>query len=121
MAVATQVELSSSTELLLRLRWLALLHGRVRASLAVTGGVALPNDAIKALLAGADAVQMVSALLRHGPDYIGVMRRGLDEWLEWHTMATLDEMRGRASLAPSRDASEFERAQYIRILHSWTR
>ena len=121
MAVTTQVELSSSSELLLRLRWLALLHGRVRASLAITGGVALPNDAIKALLAGADVVQMVSALLRHGPDYIGVMRRALERWLEWHKMATLDEMRGRASLAQSRDASAFERAHYIRTLQSWAR
>ena len=59
--------LSTSADLLLRLRWLAILHGRVRPTLVVTGGVATPEDGIKALLAGADAVQMVSAILRHGP------------------------------------------------------
>ncbi|PYR34990.1 MAG: hypothetical protein DMF89_16010 [Acidobacteria bacterium] len=64
-----EVELSTSTDLLLRLRWLAILHGHVRPSLAVTGGVATPHDGIKALLAGADAVQMESAILRHGPAY----------------------------------------------------
>ena len=63
------LELSTNTELLLRLRWLAILHGRVRPSLAVTGGIGEPNDGIKAILAGADAVQIVSALLRHGPHY----------------------------------------------------
>ena len=121
MKVMTQVELSTSSELLLRLRWLALLHGRVHASLAVTGGVAQPNDAIKALLAGADVIQMVSALLRHGPDYVGVMRRALERWLEWHKMATIDEMRGRASLEQVPDPGTFERAHYIRTLHSWTK
>ena len=70
------VELSTSAELLLRLRWLAILYGRVRPSLAVTGGVATPDDGIKAMLAGADAVQMVSAILRHGPSYLSRDARG---------------------------------------------
>jgi dihydroorotate dehydrogenase (fumarate) len=102
-----RVDLSTSEELRLRLRWLAILHGRVRPSLAVTGGVATPNDGIKALLAGADVVQMVSALLRHGPAYVATMRRGLEEWMDWHKLAGLD------------DPGAFERAQYIRTLHSW--
>jgi dihydroorotate dehydrogenase (fumarate) len=120
MKVSTEVELSTSSELLLRLRWLALLRGKVHASLAVSGGVAMPNDALKALLAGADVIQMVSALLRHGPGYIGVMRQALERWLEWHKMATIDEMRGRASLEHAPDPGSFERAHYIRTLHSWT-
>jgi dihydroorotate dehydrogenase (fumarate) len=75
--VVPRAELSTSAELLLRLRWIAILHGRVRPSLALTGGVESPNDGVKAMLAGADVVQMVSALLRHGPDYVITMRRGL--------------------------------------------
>ena len=71
-----QAELSTSAELRLRLHWLALLHGRVRPSLAATGGVATPDDGIKALLAGADVVQLVSALLRHGPGHLAAMRQG---------------------------------------------
>ena len=120
-SVVPRAELSTSRELLLRLRWIAILHGRVRPSLAVTGGVATPQDAIKAILAGADAVQVVSALLRHGPAYVGVLQRGLEQFLDWHKMVSLDEMRGRASLETTRDPAAFERAHYIRTLHTWTR
>jgi dihydroorotate dehydrogenase (fumarate) len=114
-----RAELSTSAELLLRLRWLAILHGKVKASLAVSGGIATPPDAIKSLLAGADAVQMVSALLRHGPAYVATMRRGLEDWLERQKASSLDEMKGTVSLEAKRDPDAFERAQYIRTLHSW--
>jgi dihydroorotate dehydrogenase (fumarate) len=113
------VELSTSAELLLRLRWLAILYGRVRPALAVTGGVATPNDGIKALLAGADVVQLVSALLRHGPAYISVMREGLERWMEWHKLASLAEVRGRVSLKAAANPAAFERANYIRALQTW--
>jgi dihydroorotate dehydrogenase (fumarate) len=118
---APRAELSSSAELLLRLRWVAILHGRIRPSLAVTGGVATPPDGIKALLAGADVVQMVSALLRHGPAYVQTMRRALVDWLEWQKVSSLDDVKGTMSLETKRDPAAFERAHYIRTLHSWTR
>lgn len=120
-SVSAHAELSTNAELLLRLRWVAILYGRVRPSLAVSGGVATPNDAIKAVLAGADAIQLVSALLRHGPSYVTTMRQGLEQWLQWNKMATLDEARGTVSLQTTRDPASFERAHYIRTLHSWTR
>jgi dihydroorotate dehydrogenase (fumarate) len=119
MAPVPQVELSTSAELRLRLRWLAILHGRVRPSLIATGGVATPDDGIKALLAGADAVQVVSAILRHGPAYFTVLREGLERWMERHQLARLDDVRGRASLTRTTDPAAFERANYIRILQSW--
>jgi dihydroorotate dehydrogenase (fumarate) len=117
--VTPRLTLSTSAELLPRLRWLAILHGRVRPALAVTGGVAEPNDGIKAILAGADAVQLVSALLRHGPGYVGTMRHGLEQWMEWNHISRLDEMRGRASLQHTKDSAAFERANYIRVLQTW--
>jgi dihydroorotate dehydrogenase (fumarate) len=120
LTVTPHIGLSGSSEVLLRLRWLAILHGRVRPSLAMCGGVAHPNDGIKAILAGAHAVQMVSAILRHGPAYFGVMRDGLSHWMEAHGFANLDAVRGRLSLANSLDPSAFERAHYIRTLSSWT-
>jgi dihydroorotate dehydrogenase (fumarate) len=119
MTTFTQVELSGGAELLLRLRWLAILCGRVRASLAATGGVVTPNDGVKALLAGADVVQLASALLRHGPAYVSVMRAGLERWMEWHQLPTIDEVRGRVSLKPTADPASFERGNYIRTLQSW--
>jgi dihydroorotate dehydrogenase (fumarate) len=116
-----QMQLSSDAELRLRLQWIALLHGRVRPSLALTGGVATPDDGIKAVLAGADIVQLVSSLLRHGPAHLGMMRRGLERWMEWHKFSRLDEARGRCSLKRIADPSVFERGTYIRILQSWIR
>jgi len=111
--------LSTSDELRLRLRWLALLHGRVRLSLIVSGGVATPEDGVKAVLAGADAVQVASALLRHGPGYLSMLRDGLCRWMDKHGFATIDEVRGRMSLRDITDPSEYERALYLRTLNSW--
>lgn len=114
-----RVALSTSADLLLRLRWTAILHGHVRASLALTGGVATPDDGVKAILAGAHAVQIVSAILRHGSAYFSVLRDGLTQWMERHEMASVDDMRGRASLTQTHDPAAFERANYIRTLRSW--
>lgn len=119
MRVSSRLELSSSAELLLRLRWTAILFGRIRPSLAISGGVATPQDGIKAILAGADVVQMVSALLRHGPAYVATMRRGLEDWMDTRGIAVLSEARGAVSLQTSPDAASFERAHYLRALHSW--
>ena len=119
MKITDQAQLSTSAELLLRLRWAAILHGRVRPTIALSGGVATPEDGIKAILAGADAVQLVSALLRHGPLHVEVMRRGLEQWLAWQKFERLEQARGRVSLRAIDDRDLFERANYIRVLHSW--
>jgi dihydroorotate dehydrogenase (fumarate) len=120
LAVWPRLDLSTSAELLLRLRWLAILRGRVRCSLAATGGVATPNDGIKALLAGADAVQIVSAILRHGPSYFASMRAELQRWMEGAGFARISDVRGLLSLAGTQDPDAFERAQYIRTLSGWS-
>lgn len=119
MELVPQVELSTSAELPLRLHWLALLHGQVRASLAASGGVATADDGIKALLAGADAVQLVSALLRHGPGHLATMRQGLERWLESQHADSLRVVIGRASFHAHPDPASLERAHYIRTLQSW--
>jgi dihydroorotate dehydrogenase (fumarate) len=119
MTTSPLVQLSTSGELLLRLRWLAILHGRVRPSLVATGGVSTPEDGIKAILAGADAVQVVSAILRNGAAYFATLRSGLEGWMARHEIAHIDDVRGRASLKDAADPAAFERAYYIRTLHSW--
>jgi dihydroorotate dehydrogenase (fumarate) len=119
MKPVSRVGLSTSGDLLLRLRWLAILYGRVRSSLVVTGGVQTPDDGIKALLAGAGAVQVVSAILRQGPAHFKVLREGLEHWMEQHQFAQLSEVRGLASHARTEDPMAFERAHYIRTLQSW--
>jgi dihydroorotate dehydrogenase (fumarate) len=119
LAVWPRLELSTSAELLLRLRWLAILRGQLKCSLAATGGVATPNDGIKALLAGADVVQMVSGIMRHGPSYFAVMQGELRRWMESLEFARIDDIRGRLSLAKTEAPDAFERAQYIRTVSGW--
>ena len=114
-----QLHLSDSSELLLRLRWLAVLHGRLRGSLAVSGGVHEPIDAVKAIMAGADGVQIVSALLRHGPGYLRQLIAGFRAWADEHQYESLDQMRGSMSLARCPDPAAFERGNYVRILQSF--
>jgi dihydroorotate dehydrogenase (fumarate) len=119
MAAVPHLELSTSAELLLRLRWVAILHSRLRCSLAVTGGVATPTDGIKAILAGAHGVQLVSAILRHGPAYFTAMRDGLMRWMESKQLSSVDDVRGRVD-GRTADTNILERANYIRTLQSWT-
>jgi len=119
LVVERSLHLSSSSELNLRLRWLAILSGRIRASLAVTGGVHTAADAIKAVMTGASAVQMVSALLENGPQYLATVRQEMERWMEEKEYESLEQMRGSMSLASCPDSSAYERANYMLILQSW--
>jgi len=117
--VEPTLKLSDSSELNLRLRWLAVISGHVRASLAVSGGVHNHIDAVKAVMTGAHAVQVVSGILQQGPDVIRRIREGLTQWLEEHEYDSLEQMRGSMNLLRCPDASMFERANYIRILQGY--
>ena len=117
--VSRSLHLSDSSELPLRLRWLAFLSGRVPTSLAVTGGVHTSIDAVKAVMAGAHVVQMVSALLRNGPAYIGVVRDGLEAWMVEHEYESLSQMQGSMDLLSCPDPHAYERANYMLMLQSW--
>jgi dihydroorotate dehydrogenase (fumarate) len=119
--VVPALHLSDSTELLLRLRWLAILHGRVRPALAASGGVHTGLDALKAVMAGAHAVQLVSALLRHGPEHLALVRADLARWLEEHEYDSLAQAQGSMSLLRCPDPAAFERANYLHVLQSWRR
>ena len=114
-----RLRLSDSSELLIRLRWLAVLFGRTPASIALSGGVHEPIDAVKGIMAGADVVQMVSSLLMHGPAHLGFVRRAFVQWAEEHEYESLAQMRGSMSLARCPDPEAFERGNYIKVLQSW--
>ncbi|MBD3162126.1 MAG: dihydroorotate dehydrogenase-like protein [Candidatus Eisenbacteria bacterium] len=119
--VERTLQLSTSSELLLRLRWLAILSGNVKASLALTGGVHTEVDAIKAVMTGAHAVQVVSTLLQNGPERLQIMREAMAAWLEEHEYQSLQQMQGSMNLSRSPDPKAFERANYMHILASWNR
>jgi dihydroorotate dehydrogenase (fumarate) len=117
--VQPQLKLSEPSELLMRLRWLAILSPHVRGSLAATGGVHSADDAVKAILAGAHTVQLVSVLLKHGPRFLSTLLNGLQHWMSEHGYTSLDEFRGAMNLSRCPDPAAFERANYQKILQSW--
>jgi len=111
-----ELHFSDSSELLLRLRWVAILAGQMRGSLAITGGVHTPLDAVKAVLAGADAVQMVSAIMTGGPGALTAVRTGFARWAEEQQYGSVREMRGAASVARGANLRDYERANYLQVL-----
>ena len=114
-----KVQLSDSSDLLLRLHAIAILSGRVRMSLALTGGVHEPIDVVKAVMAGADAVQITSTLLRHGPSRLTYLRTEFEKWCEAHDYDSLARFKGSASLVQHGGLTRFERAEYVSVLQSW--
>jgi len=118
--VKRALQLSDSSELLLRLRWLAVLSGRINAPMAVTGGVHTTLDAIKSIMAGAGVVQMVSGLLKNGPRHLQKLRVELQQWMEANEFASIEKMRGNMSLRHSPNPGAYERANYMQILQTWS-
>jgi dihydroorotate dehydrogenase (fumarate) len=113
------LHLSDSSELLLRLHWLAILSGQVKATMAASGGVHTGLDAVKAVMAGASAVQVVSRLLEDGPQRLLTIFQAMKHWMEEHDYESLAQMRGSMSLSKSPNPAAFERGNYMKILRSW--
>ena len=118
MAVITVRRQSTSAEARLPRTWIALLRGRVRASLAATSGVEAPDDVVKYLLAGADAVMSTSALLRHGPGHATWLLGGLTDWMARKGVTGVEEVRGMLAVPASVDGSEYERAGYVTAIRA---
>jgi len=110
--VIRTLPLSDSSELPLRLRGTAALAGRVKTSIAITGGVHTAIDVIKATMAGAHTTQMVSALLRHGPNHLRTVRKDIESWMQEHEWSSLTEMRGNMSFDRIPDPAAYERANF---------
>jgi len=117
--VTPALELSSPSELRLRLRWLAILSSRLQTSFAATGGVHSAPDAVRAIVAGATVVQMVSCLLRFGPEHLRLIIDEFTEWMAAHEYHSVKQLRGSMNLRHSPDPTGFERANYLRILQGW--
>jgi dihydroorotate dehydrogenase (fumarate) len=117
--VMPNVALSDSKALTLPLRWVAILHGRVKASLAATGGVHTFEDALKVIMAGADVAMMCSELLKHGPERIKDVLEGMERWMFEHEYVSIEQMKGNMSHKSVRDPSAFERANYMKALNRY--
>jgi len=117
--VVPNLTLSTSDELRLRLHWIAMLSGRIRAELALTGGVHTPEDAIKGIMAGAQVVMLTSALLKNGIPYLRQLENGVTDWMEQHNYNSIDEMRGCMRASSVAEPAAFERANYLKVLGSY--
>ncbi len=117
--VAPNVILSTPQALRLPLRWVAILHGRVKASIAATSGIHTSEDVLKMLMAGADVTMMCSALLKHGPGRIREVLAELTQWMQEHEYNSVKQMKGSMSQKSVADPTAFERANYMKALNSY--
>lgn len=117
--VEHKLELSTSSELLLRLRWLAIISPQVKASLACSGGVHSGDDALKAVMAGAHAVQAVSAVLKNGPGWFSRTRDQMVQWLTEHEYESLGQGQGSMNLQRSPQPALYERGNYMKVLRAF--
>lgn len=120
LSIADSLELSTSGDSLLAMRWIAILHGRVKLSLAATGGVHFAEDAIKMLLCGADVTYLGSTLLANGPKQLTRIRDNTIKWLEKRGFESLDQVRGSLSQLNCDDPSAFARGHYIKMLSGYS-
>ncbi|MGK2952912.1 MAG: dihydroorotate dehydrogenase-like protein [Thiobacillus sp.] len=118
--VTDQLHLSTAEEALLRIRWIAILHGRTRMTLAATGGVHSESEALKLLLAGADVVHLASCLLLHGPDKLTEILAGMQNWMEEKEYVSIAQLKGSMSQQNLPDPSVVARASYLRVLDSFS-
>jgi dihydroorotate dehydrogenase (fumarate) len=117
--VVPHLVLSTSWEMRLPLRWVAILFGRVDVDFAITSGVHSHEDVLKGVMAGASATMMTSAVLQHGISHVSVVRDGLVRWMEEKEYASIAQMRGSMSQKHVKEPTAFERANYMKMLHSW--
>ena len=117
--VTPNLNLSRSEELRLRLCWVAILSGRIKADMAITGGVHTAEDVIKSMMAGAKVAMMTSALLKNGVEYLKTVREGIAAWMEKHEYASIRQMQGSMSQKSVAEPAAFVRANYMKVLRSY--
>ena len=117
--ISPNILLSTPMAMRLPMRWIAMLYGRIGASLAATSGIHRATDALKMLMAGADVTMLCSILLRRGIEHIQVIEREMREWMEEHEYESVEQLKGSMSQKNCPDPSAFERAQYMRALETY--
>ena len=119
LAVTPHLVLSTPWEMRLPLRWIAILYGHVKASMALTTGIHTSDDVVKSVMAGADIANVASVLLERGPGYISDLLGGLSQWMEEHEYESVAQMKGALSQRNVTEPAAFERANYMKVLGSW--
>ena len=119
LAIVHSLDLSTSTELRLPLRWISILHGKINADFALTSGVHTASDVLKSMMAGAKVAMMASNLLHNGEQVIPSMLSELSTWMESHEYVSIKQMQGSMSQKSVKEPAAFERANYMKVLGSW--
>jgi dihydroorotate dehydrogenase (fumarate) len=119
LAVKPGVGLSDSYANRLPMRWIGILHGKVKASLAATSGIHTAEDVLKLTMVGADATMMCSALLMHGPEHIGKVLKDVEQWMKEHEYESIEQMKGSLSHKSIAEPSAYERANYMKALNRY--
>ena len=117
--IVPSLKLSTQYELMLRLHWVAILWGRVKADLAITGGVHTAQDVLKSMMAGAQVVEIASALLKNGIGYLKTIESELAAWMEAHEYESIRQMQGSMSQRSVADPNSFLRANYLKVISSY--
>jgi len=117
--VTPNLQLSSSVEMRLPMRWIAILYGHIDASMALTSGIHTPEDVIKAVMVGADVANVCSVLLKEGVDKISGLLEGVNTWMEEHEYESVEQMKGSMSHKSVAEPAAFERANYMKVLNSY--
>jgi dihydroorotate dehydrogenase (fumarate) len=117
--IKPSLELSSSMESLLRIRWIALIRGRVDLSIAATGGFHQSEDIVKALLVGADVTHLCSVLLKKGPGHVAVLKQELEHWLQEHEYESVEQMKGSVSQSCAINPAALEHSNYMHVIKSY--
>lgn len=118
-AVESKIDLSQPSEIRLSLLWISMLYGRLQCSLAATTGVETHVEALKYVLAGADAVYTTSSLLRHGEKHLATIVKGFEEWMKQNEYESVKQMKGSMSQQNCAEPGAFVRANYIKVLQSF--
>ena len=113
------VGLSDSFANRLPMRWIGILYGKVKASLAATSGIHTAEDVLKLTMAGADVTMMCSALLMHGPEHVGKVLKNVEQWMKDHEYESIEQMKGSLSHKSIADPSAYERANYMKALNRY--
>jgi len=119
MEVVPSLHLSTPNELLTRLHWVAILYGRIKADMAITGGIHTAQDVLKAMMAGAQVAMMTSALLKRGIEYLATVLAELAAWMQEHEYESIRQMQGSMSQRSVAHPNAFLRANYLKVLSSY--
>jgi len=117
--IVHSLDLSTSAEMRLPLRWISILYGKVKADFALTSGIHTATDVLKAIMAGAKVAMLASHLLQNGEQAIGSILNDLETWMREREYESIRQMQGSMSQKSVREPAAFERANYMKVLSSW--